>query len=437
MKLTNDLYVKKKILIYGLGISGISCFNYLKKTNLIKCFDDNIINLKHKKFKKYLISKKEINKTKFDHIIISPGINILECSLKNYIKKNKSKVCTDLDVFYSKYYNNFIVAITGTNGKSTTSKLLNDILKNDKYDTRLVGNIGNAILNEKKISKKTIFVVEISSYQILYNKIFKPNFGILLNISPDHLERHKTFDNYCKTKFKLLFSLNKNDHAFLNKSETHFQKFIRYNKMKCKTINVSNKLSEKDKKLIKNTYFESTNNQQNLSFVLKVCSKLRIRKKIIISVVNNFKALKFRQQIIYDSNILRIINDSKSTSFSSSINLLNNFNRIFWIIGGLPKKGDEFKFKNKKNIKKIYIYGKHKSFFIKFFKNKFKYAEFHDLDQAVKQVSIDINKNKKNKKINLLFSPCAASFDRFKNFEERGEYFNYLINHYKIKNAGQ
>jgi len=435
MKFTNDLYFKKKILIYGLGISGISCLNYLKKNNLVKCFDDNKSNLKHKKFKKYLISKKKITKFNFDHIIMSPGINSLQCSLKNYIKKNKSKVCTDLDVFYSEYYNNFIIAITGTNGKSTVSKLLNDILKKDKYDSRLVGNIGNAILNEKKIYKKTIFVVEISSYQILYSKIFKPNYGILLNISPDHLERHKTFNNYCKTKFKLMFSINKKDYAFLNKSEPHFQKFLKSNKMICKTINVKNRLSEKDKGKLKNSYFNTLNNEQNLSFILKICSKLGIKKNIIFGVVNNFKALNFRQQTIYDSKVLRIINDSKSTSFSSSINLLKNFNRIFWILGGLPKKGDKFKFQNKNKIRKIYIYGKNKSFFIKFFKNKFKYSQFHDLDQAVQRASIDINKDKKVKKINLLFSPCAASFDKFKNFEERGEYFNHLINRYKIKNV--
>ena len=88
-----------------------------------------IKNLKNKVFKNYFISKKKINKTKFDHIIISPGINSLKCSLKKYVKKNKSKICTDLDVFYSKHSKNFIIAITGTNGKSTTAKLLYDILK--------------------------------------------------------------------------------------------------------------------------------------------------------------------------------------------------------------------------------------------------------------------------------------------------------------------
>ena len=225
MQKKNDLFFHKKILIYGLGVSGISCLNFLKNDNSIKCFDDNLKNLK-KKFKKYLISKEKINKYNFDHIIISPGINSLKCPLKNYLKKNKSKIYTDLDVFYSRYFNNFTIAITGTNGKSTTSKLLNDILKKNKYDTRLVGNIGNAVLNEKNITKKTIFVFEISSYQISYSKIFKPNYGVLLNISPDHLERHKTFNNYLKTKFKLIFSLKKYDYAFINKEEILFRKFL-------------------------------------------------------------------------------------------------------------------------------------------------------------------------------------------------------------------
>ena len=132
---------------------------------------------------------------------------------------------------------------------------------------------------------------------------------------------------------------------------------------------------------------------------------------------------------------MRIINDSKSTSFSSSINLLNNFDSIFWILGGLPKKGDKLKLKNKKNISKVYIYGRYSSFFTKHFKNKLKYSKFLKLDQAIKQISLDIKKEEKNKKINLIFSPCAASFDNFKNFEERGKYFNYLISHYKIKNV--
>ncbi len=435
MKFNSDLYIKKRILIYGLGVSGKSCFKYLKKNNFVKCFDDNPKNIKLKVLKKHFISKKEINKTDFDHIIISPGINQFKCSLKNYIKKNKFKLCTDLDVFYSKYFNNLIIGITGTNGKSTTSKLLNDILKKSNHDSRLVGNIGNAPLNEKKVSSKTIFVFEISSYQIAYNKIFKPNYGALLNISPDHLERHKTFKNYLRTKFKLIFSLKKQDFAFINKSETLFKDLFFNKKTKCKIFKVENRLSKRDLSLIKNPYFKSLENQENLSFVLKICLKLKIRKSIIFNVVNNFKSLNYRQQIVFNSKMLRIINDSKSTSFSSSKNLLNDLDGLYWILGGLPKKGDKFIFKKKKNIKRIYIYGKYKSFFIKQLKDKFDYLTFSSLDKVIKQVSTDIKRDNKTEKINLIFSPCAASFDSFKNFEDRGKYFNYLINYYRIKNV--
>ena len=104
-------------------------------------------------------------------------------------------------------------------------------------------------------------------------------------------------------------------------------------------------------------------------------------------------------------------------------------------MGGLPKKGDKLKLKNKNNISKIYIYGQNSSYFEKNFKNKFKYLKFSKLEEVIKQISLDIKKEKINKKINLIFSPCAASFDDFKNFEERGKYFNSLISRYKIKNV--
>ena len=166
------IFFKKKILIYGLGISGYSSLNFLKKKNYIKFFDDNYQNFKNKKLKKFFISQKKIYKYGFDYIIISPGINLKKCDLKKFLNKNKDKIFTDLDVFYSSYFNNIIIAVTGTNGKSTTVKLLSDIIKSTKKDVRLVGNIGKSILSEKKITKKTIFVVEASSYQIENSKIF-------------------------------------------------------------------------------------------------------------------------------------------------------------------------------------------------------------------------------------------------------------------------
>ena len=125
-----NIFVKKKILIYGLGKSGRSSYLFLKKKNDIYLYDDNKNIIKNKKIKKLLIKSNHINKINIDFIVISPGINIKKCYLKNFLKKNLKKIVTDLDVFYSHYSKNKNITITGTNGKSTTAKILFDVLKN-------------------------------------------------------------------------------------------------------------------------------------------------------------------------------------------------------------------------------------------------------------------------------------------------------------------
>ncbi|MDA9721340.1 Mur ligase family protein, partial [Candidatus Pelagibacter sp.] len=194
MKIHNAIS-NKKILIYGLGKSGISSFNFLKKKNSCCIFDDNRKVIK-KNYNKYYISKLKLLKIKFDYIIISPGININNCTLSTYLKKNSKLIITELDIFYKFFPKIFTITITGTNGKSTTCKLLYEILLKHGIDARLTGNIGNPLLKEKKISRKTIFIVEASSYQLAYSKFFKSNISLILNISIDHLERHLTLRSY-------------------------------------------------------------------------------------------------------------------------------------------------------------------------------------------------------------------------------------------------
>ena len=171
-------FINKKILIYGFGRSGKSCFDYLHKNNFIKIYDDELKILP----RGYKISKINLDKNVFDFIILSPGINKNNCTLKKFLHKNKNRIISDLDIFYIKNKSNLKICITGTNGKSTTSKLVYEILKNSKKDVRLVGNIGKPILNERNIKKKTVFVVEVSSYQIEYSKYFKSNIAVILEI---------------------------------------------------------------------------------------------------------------------------------------------------------------------------------------------------------------------------------------------------------------
>jgi len=209
-------FKNKKILIYGFGKSGRACFDNLKKNNKLFIYDDNKSNIKNN-FSKFYINKKKLVLDYFNYIVISPGIDIKKCAIKKYLFKNRNKLINELDIFYLKNKKNTKITITGTNGKSTTSKLIFEILKKHKKDVRLVGNIGKPLLFEKKIKPKTIFVIEASSYQIDYSRYFRTNYALILNITPDHLERHGTLKNYVESKFKLIKKQTKDDYALIEK----------------------------------------------------------------------------------------------------------------------------------------------------------------------------------------------------------------------------
>ena len=430
LELANQ-FNNQNILIYGFGKSGRACFKYLRKNNKIEIYDDKKSSIP-KKLKKNSINKTKLTSVNFDRIVVSPGIDINKCTLKKYLSKNKSKIISEMDIFYLNNIKNKKITITGTNGKSTTSKLLHDVLKKHGKDVRLVGNIGNPLLSEKKIKPQTIFVIEASSYQIEYSKYFKTDFAIILNISPNHLERHRTFKNYIKSKSRLIKSQKKNSFAFIEKNNNFLKEELKKNKINSKIIKVNLKISNKIKKKIKNPYFENKNNLNNLKFVLEISKKLKLKNQKIFKVVNSFKELNFRQQILYKNKKLLIINDSKSTNFSSSINLLESYKNIYWLVGGRFKKGDNFVL-NKKYYKNIYayIFGKRKKFFVKNLINKIKYKTFDNIKRALVEIIIDAKKNNLSP-VNIIFSPSAASFDQFSNFEERGKNFNYLVRKLKI-----
>ncbi|MDA7562276.1 UDP-N-acetylmuramoyl-L-alanine--D-glutamate ligase [Candidatus Pelagibacter sp.] len=415
-----NIFYKKKILIYGLGKSGLSASKFLKRDNQITTYDDKIKS-----------DIKKITTVEFDCIIISPGIDINNCSLSRFLKKNSKKIYTDLDIFYNHNIQNNKITITGTNGKSTTAKILYEVLKDQKVDVRLVGNIGNPILLEKKITNKTVFVIEASSYQLEYSKLFKSNISLILNISPDHLERHKTISRYVSAKFKLLKKQSKEDLAILNTKNFYIKRELKDKNFLPKIIKIENKIDNNFLKKIKNRYFSTDANRENLKFILEVAKILKLKKNFLIKTLKKFKGLKYRQEIIYQSKKLTIINDSKATTFSSSVSFLKSLTNVYWIVGGQAKKGDKLLLpqKNYKNFK-AYIFGANKDFFISKIKKLMKIESFSDLKSLIKKLSIEIKTEKKTIHKTILFSPSAASFDDFKNFEERGEYFNKLIKKY-------
>ena len=365
-----------------------------------------------------------------DYIVISPGIDIKKCKIKKYLSKNLSKIMTDLDLFFEINKSSLMISITGTNGKSTTCKIIEKILKTAGHSVRTLGNIGNPVLSFRQSKKKYIFILEVSSYQLQYSKIFRSKHAAILNITPDHLERHKSINNYIKIKSKIFFAQNTSDYSYLNLKNKYshlIKNILKKRKIKSNLTFVEESNCNFLLKKINNQYFKSKGNVENLAFAYKIAKNLKISDGIIIQAINNFKALKHRQEVISLKNKIICINDSKATSFDASLQSLSNYNNIYWIVGGRPKFKDNFYLKNiKKNIIKAYIIGKNINFFKRKIKKDVLFTVSKNLKSAVDNIFSDI-KNSKSKKITILLSPAAASFDQFKNFEERGNNFRYLI----------
>ena len=195
-----------------------------------------------------------------------------------------------------------------------------------------------------------------------------------------------------------------------------------------KIIKIHKHVNSSVLKKINNSYFTTEGNKENLSFAIEILKIFKVKEENLFKALHSFNGLKYRQQIIFKSKNLTIINDSKATSFSSSASILKKMSNVSWIVGGLAKKGDKFLLpKNSCKNFKAYIYGKDRKFFIKELKQLMKFESFLDLKTLILKIYSDIKVYKGKKHQTILFSPAAASFDNFKNFEDRGRFFNNLI----------
>ncbi len=421
----------KKFLVFGLGLSGTSTINALSKFGAkIECWDDNL-ELRKKAKSKFILNSNWVNNY-YDFIVISPGINIYKHKYKNFFLKYKNRTITDLDLFYSSLKSKNVIVVTGTNGKSTLTKLIYDLLKKSNKKAYIGGNYGKAVLDLPFEDKKAIFVLELSSYQIDYSKNIYSSVAIMLTISPDHLERHETIEKYISTKLKIFDTLVAAGQGFIDLNTNFKSKILRMvKKNKYKNILYIKKNTKLfvNKKLISLSLLG--NHLNNLIFIAYKVSKIfNISLRKYIYTIKNFKGLPHRQEIVKIKNNLIFINDSKATNFNSSEVALEKYKNIHWIVGGLPKKNDEINvLKYKKNILKAYIIGKSINFFLKSFKNLIDFEVNHTLEKSLKSCIFNANKNR-NLNQTVLLSPSAASFDQFKNFEDRGNKFKNFLKKY-------
>ncbi len=434
MKTSLNHLSHKNFAIYGLGVTGRSVIRYFDNNGMKNyvVWDDN-----NEVFKKFLGFKYRKMKSDFlasinfvDYIVVSPGVNINKAKLKKILLKNKHKIITDLDLFYLLNPNLKSIVVTGTNGKSTTCKIIEHVLKKNHVKVNIGGNIGSPILN-LNLKKNPLTIIEASSFQLAYSKFVKPDYALILNITKDHLDWHGSMNEYIESKLKIFSLQKKNNLALINSKK--LVRMFRKNKYISKLKFISVKDYKKIKNKIKNNYLNSESNEENMSFVYALSKILKIKEKSFIKCLKSFKGLNHRHEIFYKKNNKIFINDSKATSFEASRFALKNNKNILWIVGGLPKVGDRFVLeKVKKNIIKAYIIGKHTKHFKKALNRKVNFQSCGTLKNALISIFKDI-KNLKEKKNTILFSPASASYDQFKNFEERGNEFKKLIKNYARK----
>ena len=414
-------------LIYGLGLTGKSVVNFFIKNNIrnFKVWDDHNKEL----YKKNRASNLLKALYSVDYIILSPGVSLAKSKNKNNLIKFKKKIITDLDLFFLVKKFSKSIVITGTNGKSTTSKILSHVLKKNHFQPVLGGNIGAPVLS-LKIKKKNTIIIEASSFQLSYSKFIYPDYAILLNISNDHLDWHVNMKDYINSKFKIFENQNKRQFALVN---INFKNFFKKKKLsgKLKIPNLKKYITLKSE--FKNNYLKLNMNDENMSFVYELTKLLKIRKRSFLNSLNTFVGLPHRYEIFMKRNNCTFINDSKATSFQSTKFALKNSKNIFWILGGVPKKNDKIILRGlKKNILRSYIIGKNINFFKKQIKGQIKFCETRTIRKSIIKILKDIRTLKKQNNT-ILLSPSSASYDQYSNFEKRGDEFKKLSKLYARK----
>ena len=412
-------FKKKNFIIYGLGKTGKSNLEFLKRKKIKKVitWDDSSKIKNNINKKRFLI---ELNKAHF--IIISPGINIKKTPFKKQLLKNKYKIITDIDLFYLSNNPEKTIMVTGTNGKSTTCSIIEHIFKKKGFKTELCGNIGRPILKQKFDDKK-IYIIESSSYQLEYSKFIKPTFALFLNISKDHINWHGSMKNYINSKLKIFKNQTSDDYSFIK--DKNLILLYKKNKYRGKLIVV--KKNYINQELIKyplkfQTEFE------NIEFALDIANKFNIKRNFFFKSLKSFKGLKHRHEIFLKTRKYIFINDSKATSFEASKKAILKNNDIVWILGGLPKIGDKINIRLIKNrVLHAFIFGNNTKFFSNILQGKINFTIRKNLEDIVKLIS---KKILYKKKITILFSPASASFDQFRDFEERGDAFKRYVKNY-------
>ncbi len=453
-------------LILGLGRTGFSTARFLASQEIpFFIWDDNLAQRENAEAEGFPLRNPleyDFPWEKITGIILSPGIPhdhpaphpIIQAA-KTWGKNHQKslEVMSDLELYIRMYPDHRYIAVTGTNGKSTTTALLGHLLTCAHIPTALGANFGIPVFDLPNLGSEGIYVFEVSSYQLETTPSLAPMISILLNITPDHLERHGGWEGYKAAKEKIFVSSHQTPPLAIIGVDTEAtrlmsEKLKKQNLQKVLTISMTEDRGDIFKKgeslwersrdgerllfdLKDLVTLKGVHNVQNGAAAFAALKSLGVEESIIVSGLKTFPGLVHRQEYVGKREGITFINDSKGTNVEATGKALEIYDDIYWILGGQAKGDDLLDLKAYfPKIKRVFLIGDSQDAFAKVLEGHLWYKKVNTLEKAVSEAYEWAQKDLKEVTSlvpHILLSPACASWDQFKSFEERGEKFKEYV----------
>jgi UDP-N-acetylmuramoylalanine--D-glutamate ligase len=451
------VFAGKKVAVFGLGKSGLLAAGALIAGGAdVVVFDDSEKMLADAQGAGLKIQNlRELDWSQIAALVLAPGVPLTHPEPHWPVKlarKADVEIIGDIELFCRERKisgpQSPVVAITGTNGKSTTTALITHLLKSAGRDAQMGGNIGVPVLALEPFAPGRVYVLEISSYQVDLAPALKPTVGVLLNVSEDHLDRHGTMENYAALKMLVPASVEPGGTAVIGVDDRYTREAAgRIERAGKKVVRVSvlaplrdgfyaegsRILRAKDGKAFPVVQLagigslRGAHNAQNAACAVAACLALGLDLPEIQKGLASFPGLAHRMQQVGRKGSVLFVNDSKATNADSAAKALASFSDIFWIAGGKPKTGGiESLAEFWPRIRKAYLVGEAADEFARTLEGKVPYEMSGVLSAAVEGAARDAAASSLKEAV-VLLSPACASFDQYPNFEVRGKAFTELV----------
>ncbi|GAA3905242.1 UDP-N-acetylmuramoyl-L-alanine--D-glutamate ligase [Sphingomonas limnosediminicola] len=416
--ITARAFAGKHYAIYGLARSGLATAEALLASGArVTAWDAKEEARAKAPAGTDLANLDEADLSQFDSLVVTPGLPLNRHRIANRAREAGVEIIGDIELFARarpELPPHKVVGITGTNGKSTTTALIHHILKTAGVPTTMGGNIGLPILSQDPLPEGGVYVLELSSYQIDLTQSLDCDVAVLLNITPDHLDRYENFEAYAASKLRLLEMQSGRSLNFIGRSVLdNFD--IKFGTNPIETVETERQKGWPS--------LAGPHNAQNAAAAIAVCIDLNAYPDQIERGLETYPGLPHRMERIREKNGVLFVNDSKATNPTATAPALAAFDRIRWICGGQAKTDnlDECA-PHFDHVRKAYTIGEAGELFATLLSPHMAVAECETLERAVGEAAAEAEPGD-----TVLLSPACASFDQFRDFEQRGDKFRELV----------